>query len=90
MHIFIYHVCVNEATNNSEVRHFLLYYETYLNLDCECNKGERDKMHIYLFNMCVLMRLQKNCLVQKLFAVFYTDQRLVLSKTSELLYKQKV
>lgn len=59
MHIFIYHVCVNEATNNSEVRHFLLYYETYLNLDCECNKRERDKMHIYLFNMCVLMRLQK-------------------------------
>lgn len=59
MHIFIYHVCVNEATNSSEVRHFLLYYETYLNLDCECNKRERDKMHIYLFNMCVLMRLQK-------------------------------
>lgn len=76
MHIFIYHVRVNEATNNSEVRHFLLYYETYLNLDCECNKRERDKMHIYLF--------------KKLFAVFYTDKRLVLSKTSELLYKQKV
>lgn len=49
MHIFIYHVCVNEATNNIEVRHFLLYYETYLNLDCECNKGVLHKMHIYIY-----------------------------------------
>lgn len=56
MHIFIYQVCVNEATNNTELRHFPLYYETYLNLDRECNKGELHKMHIYLFNMCAFMR----------------------------------
>lgn len=56
MHIFIYHVCVNEATNITEVRHFLLCYETYLNLDRERNKGELHKMHLYLFNMCAFMR----------------------------------
>lgn len=82
MHIFIYHVCVNEATNNTKVRHFLLYYETYLNLDCECNKRELEKMHIYLFNMCALMRLQI-LLNSKTFGCFLHIPKVSAFKISE-------
>lgn len=52
MHIFIYHVCVNEATNNSEVRHFLLYYETYLNQIVNATKESETKC-TYIYLTCV-------------------------------------